>query len=151
MAATVSNFRITFPAFTDTSKFPNAQVQIFLNLYAQMVNAERWGEFTDLGIYLAVAHNLVLEAQSVKAASVGGTPGNGTGVVTAKSADKLSTSYDVNVAAEQGAGFWNQTTYGQRYWHYTQLFGMGAVQTNTPGDQPAYASGAWYGVYTGPF
>lgn len=151
MAATVSNFRITFPAFTDTSKFPNAQVQIFLNLYAQMVNAERWGELTDLGVYLAVAHNLVLEAQSVKAASVGGTPGNGTGVVTAKSADKLSTSYDVNVAAEQGAGFWNLTTYGQRYWHYTQLFGMGAVQTNTPGDQPSYASGAWYGVYTGPF
>lgn len=147
MAVTPAILRTAFPEFASTADFPDSQITFWTNIYSKLVGEDRWGELTDLGIMLASCHQLVLSAKAYKQAATGGTPGSNVGVLNSRSVDKVSLGYDVNVATEQGAGFWNQTTYGTRYWHYVQIFGAGPVQANTPGYDPAggYASGAWPG------
>lgn len=153
MSVTPTSFRAQFRAFSDVTTYPDTDITLWVTLYEQMVNADRWGDLTDFGISLAVAHNLVLEAQSVKAAAVGNLPGQKVGIVNNKSVDKASVGYDTTAATEQGAGFWNLTTYGTRYWRYAMIFGAGPVQVNTP---PATGelsplSGAWFGPPMGPY
>lgn len=150
---TAGAFRTAFPAFADTSIFPNGQVDFFLKIHTQLVNADRWDTLTDYGIFLATAHVLTLEAQSAKAVAVGGVPGLAVGVLNSKKADKLATGYDVNVASEQGAGFWNLTNYGSRFWHYCQMFGAGPIQVGAPDGTQGFSAqvGAWPGPYTWPF
>jgi hypothetical protein len=146
MTVTVGSFRSTFVAFADTSKYPNALVDFLITLYSQMVNAERWGDQTDFGIMLAVAHNLAIEGQNVKAAAINGTPGTFVGIANNKSSDKLSVGYDSTTATQAGAGFWNLTNYGTRYYRYAMIFGAGPVQVNTPGASPGPYNGiGWPG------
>ena len=52
----------------------------------------------------------------------------GTGIVSSKSVDGASVSFDTSTGAEQGAGFWNQTAYGREYWQLIQMMGAGGVQ-----------------------
>lgn len=124
----VTTFRSTFPAFANETAFPDDQVTFWLGIAAKAVNAERWGDLTDFGLSLFTAHNLALEAKSNKAAAVGGAPGAGTGVMTGKTVDKVSVTYDASVATEEGAGNWNATDYGVRYWRFSQLMGAGGMQ-----------------------
>ena len=145
MTVTVSSFRTTFTAFSDTTKYPDTLVNFFIALYVQMVNADRWGDQTDFGVSLAVAHNLALEAMNNKAANMGGIPGQ-VGIVNSKSVDKVSVGYDVTTGTQEGAGFWHMTNYGTRDYRYAMMFGAGPVQVNT-GDCGGGAASAWPGPY----
>lgn len=147
MTVTPTTLRALFPEFSNTATYPDSTINVWIPIYTLMVGSDRWGDLTDLGITLAVCHQLAIGAKAVKQAATGGVPGSAVGVVNNRSVDKVSVGYDVTVATEEGAGFWNQTTYGTRYYHYAKIFGAGPVQVNTPGYDPTggVAGGAWPG------
>ncbi len=103
-----------FPEFADISVYPEAQVGFWLSQAPKQLSEERLGGNYDLAVMLYAAHNLVLSAKDVKAASVGGVGGSASGIVSSKTVDKVTVSYDTGSATIDGAGAWNLTTYGTR-------------------------------------
>ncbi len=153
MTVTASSFRQNFPAFSDTTKYPDTLVDFWIGINTNLINSDRWKDMTDFGIQLITAHELVLEAQGAKAAAIGGFPGTNTGTVNNRSADKLTVGYDSTVAAQKDAGHWNLTSYGTRYYRFAMMFGAGPIQVNTPGcdPTPGMSGGAWPGPMVGPW
>jgi hypothetical protein len=130
MTVTPTQLRSDFPEFNDPTKYPDSLVQTWLTVAASLVNAERWVELTNIGIELVAAHHLVLSVRDQTAAAVGGVPGIMTGPTSAKSVDKVSTSYDTGAASLDGAGFWALTSYGIRYLSLARMMGAGGLQIN---------------------
>lgn len=123
-----SQFRTDFPEFGDASIYPDAQINLWLRAATNFVDPCQWGDMANLAIELFTAHNLSLWLANFKSASVGGTPGGGTGNISQKRVADGSISYDNNPSTEKGAGQWNLTTYGKLYINYAQMFGAGAIQ-----------------------
>ncbi|MBJ9624597.1 DUF4054 domain-containing protein [Burkholderia multivorans] len=124
----VSQFRQSFPEFDDTTTYPDSLVQFWMTVAVSLVNAERWGELTDLGIALVTAHHLALAVKDQEMAAVGGVPGQVTGPQSSKAVDKVSASYDTASVAIKDGGFWNATMYGVRYLSLAMMMGAGGMQ-----------------------
>ncbi|KWC56565.1 DUF4054 domain-containing protein [Burkholderia ubonensis] len=123
----VSQFRQSFPEF-DAATYSDPLVQFWLTVAVSLVNAERWGELTDLGVALVTAHHLALAAKDQKTAAIRGVPGQVTGPQSSKAVDKVSASYDTAAVAIKDGGFWNATMYGIRYLSLAQMMGAGGMQ-----------------------
>lgn len=128
MTVTAASFRADFPEFASTTTYPDAMVSVWLAAAGNLLDAARWGALLDLGTELFIAHNLVLGARDQKAATNGGTGGAASGVMSSKSVDKVSVSYDTGAGTIEGAGAWNLTTYGVRYLQLARLVGAGGLQ-----------------------
>lgn len=124
----IAQFRQSFPEFDDTTTYPDSLVQFWMTVAVSLVNAERWGELTDLGVALVTAHHLALALKDQKTAAVGGVPGQVTGPQSSKAVDKVSASYDTAAVAIKDGGFWNATMYGVRYLSLAQMMGSGGIQ-----------------------
>ncbi|UXZ62335.1 DUF4054 domain-containing protein [Burkholderia multivorans] len=124
----VSQFRQSFPEFNDTTTYPDSLVQFWMTVAVSLVNADRWGDLTDLGIALVTAHHLALAVKDQKMAAVGGVPGQVTGPQSSKAVDKVSASYDTAAVAIKDGGFWNATMYGVRYLSLAMMMGAGGMQ-----------------------
>jgi hypothetical protein len=124
----ITQFRSDFPEFADSTKYSDAMVAFWLNVAATLVNVQRWASLAVAGQELVTAHYLVIAARDETAAANGTPPGQVVGLQTAKSVADLSASYDYQYSVVQGAGFWNQTSYGQRYFSLARLFGAGGLQ-----------------------
>lgn len=145
MTVTVASFRAAFPPFT-IAAFPTAEVQFWLDLGANLLSAERWGNVYDFGLQLFVAHNLSLGAMALLGGA-SGAPGAVTGPVTSASVDKVSYSRNPGAAMDPKNGHWNLTTYGLRWIRLAQMFGAGPIQVGVPaGATNDYYPGAWPGV-----
>ena len=143
MALTAPTFRTLFPAFGNVVTYPDDMVTMWLAFMLKLINVERWGELADMGQGLGTAHHLALEARAIKDAERGAMPGGTVGILTSKSAGGVSAGYDVNASTEKNAGFWNQTTYGTRFYRYSRMMGAGPIQV---GSDPAITSvSAWSG------
>lgn len=125
---TPDQFRQDFPEFADTTRYPDSLVTLWLTVGSSLVNADRWGELTNIGIELVTAHHLVLAARDQQAAAGSGVPGQASGPQSSKSIDKVSVSYDTGAASIADAGFWNMSTYGQRFLGLSRLMGAGGMQ-----------------------
>lgn len=123
-----ATFRANFPEFGDVGQYSSQQVTFWLGIAAQRVNADAWGNLTDLGLALFTAHNLVMARRRAKVAGLGGVPGATQGVISADAIEKVSTSYDTGATTIDGAGNWNATDYGVQFWQYAQLMGAGGAQ-----------------------
>ncbi|WP_176317417.1 DUF4054 domain-containing protein [Burkholderia vietnamiensis] len=123
-----SQFRQSFPEFSDTTTYSDSLVQFWMTVAVSLVNAERWGELTDLGVALVTAHHLALAVKDQKMAAVGGVPGQVTGPQSSKAVDKVSASYDTAAVAIKDGGFWNATMYGVRYLSLAMMMGSGGIQ-----------------------
>ena len=130
MTVTPAQLRTDFPEFNDPTRYPDSLIQTWLTVAQSLVNPNRWVELTNIGIELVTAHHLVLSVRDQTASAVGGVPGVMTGPTSAKAVDKVSTSYDTNAAALDGAGMWNLTSYGARYLSLARMFGAGGLQIN---------------------
>ena len=122
-----AQFRTDLPEFADTATYPDAQVNLYLNLAALVLPAARWCDYLNLGLELFTAHNIVLDRQGVVIAAAGGIPGVASGVVSAKSVGQMSISYDTAAGIEKDAGHWNLTVYGRRFFRLMGMIGMGGV------------------------
>jgi len=117
-------FREHFPAFTDAVKYPDAMIQFWADLGMVMLIECRWGNAYTAGLELYVAHNVALEGANTG----GGVPGQGTGIKSGKTVGSTSIQYDTQNTTEANAGFWNLTTYGQRFYRISRMIGAGALQ-----------------------
>ena len=124
----IAQFRQSFSEFNDTTTYPDSLVQFWMTVAVSLVNADRWGELTDLGVALVTAHHLALALKDKKTAAVGGVPGQVTGPQSSKAVDKVSASYNTEAVAIKDGGFWNATMYGVRYLSLAQMMGSGGIQ-----------------------
>jgi hypothetical protein len=137
----VAGFRSDFPEFGDTGKYPDSGVTYWMNLAGALFTG-RWGlpapigqppSLYDLGVELFTAHNLALERRAQNEAASGAVPGMSTGLVNSKSVNGVSLSFNTTLGIEQGAGYYNLTVYGLRFWNLLQMIGMGPITIVAPG------------------
>ncbi len=128
MTVTSATFYQAFPEFADVEKYPEATVDMWVAAARSLLSSDRWGDLLDLGTGLFVAHNIALSRLATASAGSGGVPGASTGIMSSKTVDKVSASYDTSSASLEGAGAWNLTTYGVRYRQLAMMIGIGGVQ-----------------------
>ena len=111
------------PEFSDAVKWPHDSVNLWMGFAGRFLNRCAWGDLLPDAVRLLVAHNLVLGGPA------GGlqTPGSTGGYVTSKSVDKVSVGLNPSLFSEDGAGFWNSTTYGRRLWQMARMLSMGGM------------------------
>ena len=127
-------FIAAFPEFANQSKYPPAGILFWIAQAGIQLNARRFGASLTLATMLFTAHNTVLGAQNAAAAATAfGIPGQASGPLQSKAVGPVSASYDTEAVAVAGAGFWNQTSYGQRYWQLAQAYCSGP--SYVPGPQ----------------
>jgi hypothetical protein len=112
----------------------------------------------DFATELWVAHQLVLEKQAVAQAAAGGNPGTAIGVISSKSVNGVSVSYDISAITDNEGGYYNQTIFGLRYWRLARVRGAGPIQLGI-GRAPPFlffnnwgltgSFNAWAGPYPG--
>lgn len=124
----VSDFRRDFPQLSDETRYPNTVIQFRLNLADTLIDGSAMGDMFPYLAELFVAHYMVLYAADTAAGALGGAGGSTSGVVTSKSVDKVSVSYDNSSTLNADAGFWNFSRYGAEFWQMLQLFGYGGIQ-----------------------
>ena len=126
-----ATFRSHFPEFSDTTIYPDPQVQFFIDIASASLSPCRWGSALQMGVELFTAHMLAMSRASYVRSQGGaaGVPGAASGLMNSKSVSKVSVGYDVNVTAIEGGGPWNYTSYGQRFLWWLRLFGMGGYET----------------------
>ena len=122
----VATFRAVFPEFGDAAKYPDAQVQYYLDFAVQSLRPEAWRNLRERGTGLFVAHYLAMSAIS----RAGTVPGRGQlGIVASKSVGPASISYDNSaISAQADAGHWALTSYGLMYWELMRMVGTGGWQ-----------------------
>lgn len=124
---TLDGFRKRFPSF-DADTYPDTAIAVRLQLAGAFFKRAHWPNHDVrahvMGLY--VAHYLT--AQGSRAAGGDGAEGASLGVISSKSVDGASVSYDTGIAAESGAGFWNATPYGRELYQLLRVFGAGALQ-----------------------
>jgi len=125
---TPDTFRVAYPEFADTDAYTDERVQLFLDAGALLINRSRWGRMAVYGVGLFCAHSLALQAWSLRSIQGGGVPGMAFGITSSKSVSKVSIGYDTSSTAMEGAGPWNYTIYGQQFYFWKQLFGVGGVE-----------------------
>ena len=122
----IATFRAVFPEFGDSAKYPDAQVQYYLDFAVQSLRPEAWRNLLERGTGLFVAHYLAMSAIS----RAGTIPGRGQlGIVASKSVGPASISYDNSaISAQADAGHWALTSYGLMNWELMRMVGTGGWQ-----------------------
>lgn len=152
MTVTAASFRQVFPAFADTGKYSDPMVNFWITTASGLLDPGRWGTLLDYGTQLLVAHNLVLQGADLNTAAFGGNPGVASGPVSSKGVDKVNISFDTVSAAEDGAGAYNLTVYGQQFIRQARIIGMGPVQIDAQTNQAGDGGVSQYaGGWAGPF
>ncbi len=125
---TSDQFRTDFPQFASTTLYPDAQIQFRLNLADIQLDQNRLGRMFPYLVELFVAHYLTLQAGDNRAGALGRAGGSNNGVMSSKSVDKVSVSYDNSATLNPAAGFWNNTRYGAEFYQTLCMFGAGGRQ-----------------------
>jgi hypothetical protein len=115
----------------------------------------------DFATEMWTAHQIVLEKQALAAAAVGGDPGTKIGIVTSKSVNGVSVSFDVGAitgadSGQQGGGYYNQTVYGMRFWRLARIRGSGPIQLGIGRAPPFLFFNSWgltgsFNAWAGPY
>lgn len=124
----IGQFRIDFPEFCEAARYPKSTITWWSNLGEKLISEERFGDCWLNAVELFTAHNISLAAQNVKDSAAGKVPGSRGGAVNSKAVGPSSVSYDNASSMEDGAGHWNQTTYGRQYIQLARLMGHGCIQ-----------------------
>lgn len=124
----IADFRAEFPEFGDTSVYPDAQLTFWSSIAEMQVVQCAWQDMYTFGVKLYVAHEITMATQNVKAATIGGSPGQSGGIANSKAVGAVNVAYDSVTQSEKDAGWWNRTTYGQQFIRLARMFGAGAIQ-----------------------
>lgn len=144
MSANCQTLRDRFPEFKDQTVYSDEMIEFWGEIANRLLNKCRWGNMLDLAAMLFVAHHLVLEKQAADVAKRGGTPGQ-IGVLTSKSVGSVSASYDLSRVTFEGAGHWNMTTYGVRFYQLLRMFGAGPIHIGV-----GFGTGDFQQAWAGP-
>lgn len=125
---TSDQFRADFPEFSDKTRYPDPSVNFYLAQADNLLDQDRFG---DQFVYLAelfTAHYTEIRGRRSAQAALGGVNSSGGGILTSKSVDKVSASYDVSGIINPDAGFWNNTDYGREFFWWWEMSGAGGRQ-----------------------
>jgi len=125
---TSDQFRADFPEFSDKTRYPDTSVNFYLTQADNLLEQARFG---DQFVYLAelfTAHYTEIRGRRSAQAALGGVNSSGGGILTSKSVDKVSASYDVSGIINPDAGFWNNTDYGREFFWWWEMSGAGGRQ-----------------------
>jgi hypothetical protein len=136
-------FRLHFTAFADVTKFPDAQVQFFIDMATVMCSPGVWCQLRQMGVELLTAHFLTMQQWMMQGAAGGAVPGMSTGIASSKSVSKVSVSYDQTMGSMEGWGPFNYTVYGRQYAWYAQLAGTGGYETLAVANSDAMVGLVW--------
>ncbi len=125
MTIVAADLITAFPEFGSAVTYPAATINFWI---AQAVNQVSATAFPvqanyDYASLLFVAHNVSLAARAATGAARN-APGEVAGPYSSKSVGGVSKSMDVGAVTNAGAGFWNTTSYGVRYY---QMIKAGAA------------------------
>jgi hypothetical protein len=127
---TPSDFRKDFPAFSDPTVYTEDALAFWIDvvLYQTPLNPRSWRNSLVLGQELYVAHMLTLERQNERQSQAGQAP-LALGPATSRSVGGVSVGYDSGSGAyTTDAGFWNMSTYGQRFYYFQNIAGIRPIQ-----------------------
>lgn len=124
----IGAFRVAFPEFADTVKYPTSMIEFWVTLATLQVRTCIWKSAWVQGVSLYVAHEITLAALNQKSATFGGTPGTSGGIANTKTVGSATVGYDTTSTAEKDAGYWNLTNYGKQFIRLARIFGAGAIQ-----------------------
>ena len=144
---TVDQFRAMFPAFADTTKFPDLMVQTWLDMGWTMTN-DCWGSKRPLGQGLWTGHELYKFGPGGLTSVPPGAQyiANGlTGATNSKSVGPVSVGYDTTLTKIERAGPYNASIYGQQYFQMAMQYGTGPIQVGPAVCPPQYSGAAWAG------
>jgi hypothetical protein len=122
---TEEQFRSAFPEFSDKNVYPSGSVQFWLTDAVNNVNPDAWGNSTAKGVYLYLAHQLLMKGRRPAKGQAGSQV---SGPIASKSVGSVSVSYDTASTAETGAGWWNSTQYGKEFFRLSRIYGSGPIQ-----------------------
>ncbi|MBD2816341.1 DUF4054 domain-containing protein [Xenorhabdus sp. Flor] len=126
---TVEQFRTDFPEFTDPARYPDAAIGFYLRQADTLLDQDKHGEQFVYLSELFTAHYVELRGKAIAGAVVSGSVNSaGGGIVSSKSVDKVSVSYDTSGVINPDAGFWNNTAYGREFYWWWATFGAGGRQ-----------------------
>jgi hypothetical protein len=131
MTVTYEKFVGVFDEFADTTIYSREKVQFWIDAAYSQINADRFGAHLELAVMLFTAHQLAFARMSSKQAQGGGIVGQFSGVQQSKSVGGVSVSYDTKSIVNEGAGHWNATTYGVRF--YQMMRGLSTGPVYRPG------------------
>lgn len=130
MAITVAEFKARFPEFTDSDD----RIQLFINDATPFFDLCRWGNFYAVGFANFVAHNLALSNQRIADAAASGVSGGASlnsQAITSERVGDVAVTYGSNTSGNGRTNVMDnpymKTTYGQVYYKYVRLAGLGAV------------------------
>ncbi len=129
----LDDFFYYFPEFiqgddTEQKRYPDQTILSFIKIGIEFVNIDLWGDNWKWGVCLFAAHELVISINQNENGNA--TPGLTNGVIASKSVGSVSKSYDTGNACYSDAGYYNLTSYGQRYWIWSKRYGrlLGGLQ-----------------------
>lgn len=122
---TVAEFRLAFPEFDSTTKYPNAYIERFIT-QATMYISTQSGIIRDdvrkLAIEYMVGHLITLSAVDGQGNAQG--DGNSGGVLTSASIESVSVAFQGVIAKDAFEQWIQSTPYGKMYW--------ALLEANTP-------------------
>ncbi|KAA0117876.1 DUF4054 domain-containing protein [Methylobacterium sp. P1-11] len=120
-------------AFPELATFPATQVDFWIGEAVNQLSSARFGMSYDLACMLYVAHQLSLSAAVTSAVASGGSATSvSLAPVTSKSVGPVSKSMDAGLTSFAGAGDWNATPYGVRFYGLLKRFAVGPVYRVAP-------------------
>lgn len=135
-------FRAAFPVFADTTKFPDALLQVQWDVGTAFVSDANCGVLVDskreTALWLMLAHLLWLGVLI-------GRGQGGTGVKTGATIDKVSVQYAAPPAGDDWSWWLMQTPYGQQLLALLSIAGAGGFYAG--GLPETTALRKWGGVY----
>jgi hypothetical protein len=120
-------------------------INLWANVAPSLIDAIQWGDLFGIGQELFIAHMLTLDGMANAEAARGGLVGYARGALASEGGDKVSVSYQGSAMME-GAGHWNMTLFGIRYWQLMRLVGTGAIGVGPnpfAGAAPGVLGGGW--------
>lgn len=112
-------FKTKFPEF---ASIDDSAIQLVIDEAELILSESYWGNKYDLGLLYYCAHMLLISQ-----AAENGNPG-AFSPVSGRSVDGVSVSYSVGGGSpgENGAGFFDSTSYGQKYLYFRNALGVPA-------------------------
>lgn len=121
---TDADFVLTFTEFNNAARYPQPQRALWLNTAISALSPSRWANYYKIGVYLWVAHHLVLFGNQGRRRNAM-NPGLPPLIPTSKSVGGVSLGYDTSMLGLSNAGHWALTTYGIRWLDIARMAGAG--------------------------
>ena len=116
---TVEQFRELLPAFSDSTVYPDDEIQSFINLAVVNFNGCFWGSRLQVGEAMWVAHWLTIAGSSSNMPATIPMPS----FAISKKVGDTSITYSDKILEQQMQNPYLRTPYGQQYWFMVQHLG----------------------------